>query len=143
VREEENRTERRRELMSDDHMAADLRRFILTSIESVPHMEALLLFHRKPHAEWTAAETARELFISENQTAELLDKLTDAGFLAVKVVADKRVFRYEPVSSRHRELVDRLAKLYSKELIAVTNLIHSKARTKILGFADAFKIRKE
>jgi hypothetical protein len=40
-------------------------------------------------------------------------------------------------------MVDRLAELYSKYLIPVTHLIHSKPQTRVREFADAFKLRKE
>jgi hypothetical protein len=39
-------------------------------------------------------------------------------------------------------MVDRLAHTYSRHLIQVTNLIHTKPR-RLREFADAFKIRKE
>jgi len=129
--------------MPDRRIPDDLRRFILTSIDSVPHMEALLLFHRNQKHEWSALEAAQKLFISEGQTADLLNRLTEAGFLAVAIDESRHTFRYAPVSEAHRDIVDRLAKLYSKELIAVTQLIHSKAGTKVQQFADAFRLKKE
>ncbi len=129
--------------MSDRRIPDDLRRFILTSIDSVPHMEALLLFHRNQKLEWSAAEAAQKLFIGESQTDDLLNSLTEAGFLALRTDGRRRLFRYAPVSAAHGEIVDRLAILYSKELIAVTQLIHSKAGTKIQQFADAFRLKKE
>jgi len=106
-------------------------------------MEALLLFHRSQKVEWSVSDAAQKLFIPESLTADLLNRLSEAGFLAAELEGNRSVFRYAPVSASHAEIVDRLAKLYSKELIAVTQLIHSKAGTRIQQFADAFKLKKE
>jgi len=40
-------------------------------------------------------------------------------------------------------MVDRIADVYSKYLIPVTNLIHSKPENKVQKFADAFNLRKK
>ena len=39
-------------------------------------------------------------------------------------------------------MIDRLADSYAKQLIPITNMIHSKPR-RIRQFADAFKFRKD
>jgi hypothetical protein len=39
--------------------------------------------------------------------------------------------------------VNQVAACYAKYLIPVTNLIHTKPRTRVQEFADAFKLRKE
>ena len=43
----------------------DLRRFILISIVSVPHLEALLLLRATPHQEWDGQAVSRRLYIPE------------------------------------------------------------------------------
>jgi hypothetical protein len=52
-------------------------------------------------------------------------------------------YRYHPASSALAEMVDHVATLYAKYLIPVTHLIHTKPRTRVQEFADAFKLRKE
>jgi hypothetical protein len=42
----------------------------------------------------------------------------------------------------NQAIVERLAVLYARYLIPVTNIIHSSPRT-IRAFADAFKLRKD
>ncbi len=51
------------------------------------------------------------------------------------------MYRYE-CASEARQKVDRLASVYSRHLIPVTNMIHAKPR-RIREFADAFKFRKD
>jgi hypothetical protein len=53
------------------------------------------------------------------------------------------LYRYYPNSEELRQMIDRLAETYTKNLIEVTNLIHSKTGKKAQQFADAFKWRKD
>lgn len=126
--------------MATESIPDDVKRFILLSIESVPHLETLLLFHRNPDMEWEAKDVAQRLFISEKITAKLLEKLHSAGFLAVKT-GPVPLYRYSPNSESQGQMVARLAKAHSEQLIAVTDLIYSKADTKVKQFADSFKLK--
>ena len=58
----------------------DLRRFILTSIPSVPYLEAVLLLHGDAHVLWDAPELAQRLYIPQTRASELLGQLAEAGF---------------------------------------------------------------
>jgi hypothetical protein len=51
-------------------------------------------------------------------------------------------YRYEGGSPEQREIIDRLAAIYSRHLIPVTNMIHGKPG-RIRQFAEAFKFRKD
>lgn len=58
----------------------DVRRFVLTSIPSVPFLEAALLFHRSPQTERTHIEVAHSLYLPEQKAAELLQALCEARY---------------------------------------------------------------
>jgi hypothetical protein len=117
----------------------DVRRFILTSIPSVPFVEAALLLRRQPDAALDTREVAAALYIQEAAAAELLRQLCEAGALHVE---DGR-YRYAPRDERLAAAWDRLAEAYSANLIGVTNLIHDTTRKSAQRFADAFKLRKD
>jgi hypothetical protein len=57
----------------------DIKRFILTHIASIPHLEALLLVRGEPARQWDAGETARRLFLTPRRASRLLQDLTCAG----------------------------------------------------------------
>jgi hypothetical protein len=116
----------------------DLREFIQKHIDSIAQLEALLMLRGSPGTGWDAAKVAARLYISEQETAALLARLSADGFLTV----DNGVYRYGCQRDVQQQLVDRLADLYARELIPVTNLIHAKPR-RIREFADAFKLTKE
>jgi hypothetical protein len=71
--------------MSASNIPADVRRFLLAVIESVPHLEALLLLRADPLASWSPDAMAARLYIDESSASRLLtDRL--AGVYARHVV---------------------------------------------------------
>src|SRR6185295_4065217 len=124
--------------MADKSIPADLRDFILRYIDSVAHLEALLLLRAEPGADWDLSSTARRLYTTEKQAGEILAQLCAEGLLA----GENCVYRYGSPSAETLAMIDRLADSYAKHLIPITNLIHGKPR-RIRQFADAFKFRKD
>lgn len=120
----------------------DIKRFILRSIDSVPHLEAVLLLRYDPDVEWDARMMAQRLYISEKKTGELLADLCSAGFAAVKEGMDV-LYCYQPISADLKETINQLAEIYADHLIEVTHLIHSKTGKQAQQFGDAFKWQKE
>ncbi|WP_291868603.1 hypothetical protein [Bradyrhizobium sp.] len=106
-------------------------------IDSVAQLEALLLLRANPADSWTASLIARRLYAPEDDIVRALALLCADGFLT----RDHDTYRYE-CSVEKRERVNRLAEVYSRHLILVTNLIHAKPRN-IRQFSDAFKFRMD
>jgi predicted ArsR family transcriptional regulator len=128
--------------MTREPIPEDVRRFILTSITSVPYLGAMLLLHNEPAQSWDRRSVAQRLYISEKAAAELLADLCAAGFLVV-TERETSMYRYHPRSDELRQMINQLAEAYAKNLVEVTNLIHSKTGKKAQQFADAFKWRKD
>ncbi|HEU4771280.1 MAG TPA: hypothetical protein VFS68_03895 [Candidatus Udaeobacter sp.] len=128
-------------IMAEHFIPDDVAHFVLEKIDSVAQLEALLLLRRDPEKEWSAAALAARLYISEEQTKELLEGLRAQGFVAAQ--SNSSVYRYQPVTTELHQMLDRLAEIYAKQLVPVTNLIHSKPRPRIQEFADAFRLRKD
>jgi hypothetical protein len=128
--------------MFEELIPDDIRQFILSSIDSIAQLEALLLLRAHPQEKWNIAAVARRLYITEQETLPLLSHLCEQGLVAP---SDPKAieYAYQPQSDQLTQLVDRLAELYAKHLVPVTNLIHSKPRTRIQEFADAFRLRKD
>ncbi|NNG21501.1 hypothetical protein HGB41_00585 [Massilia sp. ML15P13] len=125
----------------------DLRRFVLTSVPSVPFLEALLLLRASPDQRWTGETLAGRLYISERTAQALLDDLCRAAMAQPCGSRDahKRMhtYCYAPASEALRERIDVLADLYARHLVDITHLIHSTLDRKAQQFADAFRLRKE
>ena len=56
----------------------DIRRFILTSIPSVPYLEAMLLLRNETQRPWDGKTLAQRLYMSEKAAAQLLAELHEA-----------------------------------------------------------------
>lgn len=118
----------------------DVRRFVLTSIPSVPYLEAALLFHEAPQLERHTAEVARALYLKDSAVEELLQGLCAAGVL---VQGDGGRYRYAPADDKLALAIERLARAYAADLVGITNLIHDATQKNAQRFADAFKLRKD
>jgi hypothetical protein len=121
----------------------ELRRFVLTSVPSVPFLEALLLLRASPGQQWTAETLASRLYIKERTAQTLLDELCRAAMAKPCPAPHAHAYCYAPASDTLRERIDSLADLYARHLVDVTHLIHSTLDRKAQQFADAFRLRKE
>ena len=126
--------------MSKIAVPDEVRRFILTSVPSVPYLEALLLLRGEPAHSWNASQVARRLYIGEAQAQELLDALQQSGIAGR---AADGGFVYAPGGEELRTLLDTVALTYSQKLVGVTDLIHSRLDKRAQQFADAFRWRKD
>ena len=119
-----------------------VREFIAENIDSIAELEALLLFRRESDAGWSTASLAERLYASTEQTEEAIAKLCSLGLVDV-LETDPLTYHYQPSSTELDGMVSDIAETYSKYLVPVTNLIHSKPHSRIQQFADAFKLRKK
>jgi hypothetical protein len=125
-------------LMSADEIPDDLRDFVFAHIESIAHLEALLLLRNNPEQDWTAERAAQRLYIPIDKAATALGSLAESGFL----VSGEQGYRFSCQTSDLEEMVSRLAQTYREKLIPVTNMIHSKPN-RIREFANAFRLRRD
>ncbi|WP_312519712.1 hypothetical protein [Massilia sp.] len=133
--------------MTHPPIPEDVRRFILTSVPSVPFLEALLLLRADPARQWDGAMLAGRLYIGERVAADLLQALCTAGMARrcepqADPTASQPPCCYAPGEAL-RERIDRLAEVYARQLVDVTHLIHSSLDRKAQQFADAFRLRKD
>jgi len=123
--------------MSDESLREEVKELVRRHIHSVAHLEALLFFHKRPDERSTAKMLASYLYAGEVEMTEALASLCKDGFLKV----EEGSYTYGP----RPELgtgVAMLASAYSRHLIPITRIIHSKPR-RIEAFSDAFRIRRE
>jgi hypothetical protein len=128
--------------MAGSFIPEDIAQFIIDNIESVAQLEALLLLRSNPEKGWSVRDLAARLYISDEQTAGVLLVL-NAQNIVIPVEKEISLYRYQPRSAELKSMLDRLADIYAKHLVPVTNLIHSKPKSRIQEFADAFRLRKD
>lgn len=119
----------------------DVDRFILEEIDSVPHLEALLLLRRRhPHA-CTVEEMAKELFIPIMRAEGVLYDLSSRGLILGEQTEGGR-FCYKDDSPELAQLIDAVDTTYRRELVRVSKMIHNNASSPMRAFARAFDLRK-
>jgi len=125
--------------MPEDNQAnRQVDQFILDEIDSVPHLEALLLFwKRRPHG-WSVEEMAHSLYISVETTHTILQDLRQRGMVTV----EEERYSFDP-NFRQGSLMEELDRTYKRELVRISRMIHSKASPAVREFARAFKFTKD
>ena len=123
--------------MSEEIPAA-VQRLIAERLDSIPELEAVLLFREDSARAWTAEEAGRRLYVSTPVAAHILSTLGQRGFL----VERDDLYRYAPESDELAAAVDQLSVAYRRRLVDVTHMVHSKPSRNVREFADAFRFRR-
>lgn len=124
--------------MTEDTIPLEVREFLLTCVDSVAQLEALLLLRESPQRKWDIPGLASRLYISEAEARAILSSLVACELAD----SDGSTFSYQPQEASRQRLVENVAVTYARCLVPVTRLIHDKALG-IRKFADAFKFRKD
>lgn len=122
-----------------DHI---VERFILDEIDSVPHLEALLLMWRSAPRRFLASQLAEQLYIPTHQASAIAEELHRRGLIA-RDTGSGSAFFYDMRDEQRNRLLEAVDGMYRRELIRISGIIHSKASAGIRAFADAFRFRKE
>ena len=128
--------------MANFPVPADVREYIADNIDSVAELEALVLIRQDPQVEWSVSALAERLYIGLEQAGEVALKLCSLGVTSENG-RDPVTYQYRPARPGLDALVGEVVEAYSKYLIPVTNLIHSKPQSRVQQFAEAFKLRKQ
>jgi DNA-binding MarR family transcriptional regulator len=120
----------------------DVYEFILENIDSVPHLEALILLWNSRPVGWTCEELASRLYVPMEDVVRLLRDLVRMQLVAESKTAPPK-YSYLPKSEEQNELLTSLDSAYRKDLVRISTLIHSKTSSSIREFARAFRLRQE
>jgi hypothetical protein len=128
--------------MSNAASRLQVDRFILAQIDSVPHLEALLLlFNSRPKA-WSTEEMARSLYVRNEVASKILDSLLQRK-LIVASHEKPDVFFYSVDDDARNTMLHDVDAIYRKEVVRISSLIHSKASAGVRDFARAFRLKKD
>jgi hypothetical protein len=120
-------------------LPADVHRFLHDYIESVEHLEVLLLLSRTPERGWNAAEVAEKLYSHPSSIKLRLARLLGQGLVRE---IEEGCYRYSPTTGDLHTTVLRVADCYHERRVAVITLIASKPLDNVRAFSDAFRIRR-
>ena len=109
-------------------------------IDSVPHLEALLLIWRDRGQASSATKLAKQLWVTPDVAKKILQDLARDSFLDVESKTGEYIYRTDPETDR---LISLTNETYQRELIRVSTMIHSKPSAAVREFARAFRLKKE
>ncbi|MEO8657363.1 MAG: hypothetical protein ABI693_02790 [Bryobacteraceae bacterium] len=124
----------------DSPKRADIDRFIQDRVESVPHLEALLLLWRERPKNWSADTLTERLWVGPEAARAILRDLARENLIIA--VADLEEYRYESDPEKDR-LLSALSEFYRQDLVGISTMIHLKSSPAVREFARAFRLKKE
>jgi hypothetical protein len=124
-------------VMAEENREAD--QFINEEIESIPHLEALLLLWNSRPKEWSLKEMANALYVSECAQSTL-QNLRQRALTASNSVRNR--YSYDPGFTGDR-LMEEVDRVYRHDLIRISTMIHSKAPAAVREFVRAFKFKQD
>jgi hypothetical protein len=116
--------------------------FIDQQIDSVPHLEALILLWNSRPVGWTAEELSSRLYLPPERAAEVRRDLQRLE-IAQEIPGTPPKYSYFPRSNEQDELLHQIDVAYRRDLVRISTMIHEKASSPIREFARAFRIRKD
>lgn len=115
--------------------------FIREKIDTVSHLETLLLLWKTRPGVWTAENVAKRIYVSPEAAQRLLRELADSGMIASAPGAQD-AYLCDPAAGLS-ELIGQVDAFYRQNLVAVSRMIHAKPPAAVRQFADAFRLTKK
>ncbi|GAC1426964.1 MAG: hypothetical protein NVSMB62_24640 [Acidobacteriaceae bacterium] len=116
--------------------------YIERNIDSVPHLEALVLLWNSRPVGWTCEEMASRLYLRTVEVAALLGDLVRLRAIAELPGAPLR-YAYLSRSKDQDDLMWLIDAAYRRDLVRISTMIHSKASSPVREFARAFRMKKD
>jgi hypothetical protein len=118
----------------------DVAQLIWQHINSIEHLEVLLLLFRNPQKAWTADDVSKELYTTPESAARWLSELHSSRLVVLDDTIN-RCYRFD--AGVNDVAVSNLAAAYKERRVRIINMIISKPLDQIRSFADAFKFKKK
>jgi hypothetical protein len=116
--------------------------FIQENIDSVPHLEALVLLWNSRPVGWTCEELASRLYIPDEKVIELLRDLVRLQLISESTTVPSK-YSYFPRSEDQNEMMHQVDAAYRRDLVRISTMIHSKSSSPVREFARAFRFKKD
>lgn len=126
------------EMTQEDLERQQVDRFVIEEIDSVPHLEALLLLWNSRPKRWLPEEMVKALYLTTEYTQSVLQELVNRKLAS----SEAGRYAYEPDPERDK-VIEALDRVYRREIIRISNMIHSKASPAVRAFARAFRLKKD
>ena len=126
--------------MASGAIPSEVEQFLLAAIDTVPHLEALLLIFQNPTTVWSVEALAARIYVGNPQAAAVLEDLTRRQ-LITRLEQSSPQYQFIARSPEQTELLNKVAQAYRAQLVQVARFIHSKPSASVRDFARAFRLK--
>jgi predicted ArsR family transcriptional regulator len=123
--------------MSDDGIPEDVKQAVASLVDSLDHLQVLLLLYRGRERGFSAADVAMAVGIQEAGARRELEKMRARSLATL----EGALYRYAAEPALDPE-VSRIAAAYGTHRIGLINHVASRAIQRIRALADAFRLGK-
>jgi hypothetical protein len=116
--------------------------FIDRYIDTVPHLETLLLLWEDPSRRWTQEEVAQRIYVGIDAAGSILSNLSKRRLATIET-QHPPLFRYNPDWEGTSSVMPEVAGAYRRRLVQIATLIHTRGSASVREFARAFEIKKD
>jgi predicted transcriptional regulator len=127
--------------MSEEWIRKAVDQFVLNEIDSVSHLEALLMLWNNRPKPWTVEQMAKALYVASPAAQGILQDLARRGLIVAGPDSDH--YNYESQSEDRDALMASVDYVYRRELVRISQMIHGKGPSSVREFARAFRFTKE
>ncbi|MBS1804610.1 MAG: hypothetical protein JST28_14685 [Acidobacteria bacterium] len=128
--------------MPEPGSQVDVYEYIFENIDSVPHLEAVVLLWNSRPVGWTAEELASRIYVPAERASEIIQDLVRQQ-LAQQTSNSPARFSYLPRDEEQNEWMYRVDTAYRREIVRISSMLHSKASPSVREFARAFRFKKD
>lgn len=125
--------------MPASRLPIDVKNFLNDVIDSVTHLEVLLILFSHPDKSFTADAISKELRTNERSAEVQLLHLSEKGLLS----KNEKNYQYKPNTEELHEKVKLTYDLYKERPVSVIAGIFEKPQDKLRNFSDAFRLKKD
>lgn len=116
--------------------------FIFENIDSVPHLEALVLLWNSRPVGWTLDDLASRLYVPAQKVEAIVNDFLRLGLVARTEDSPTR-YRYMARAEDQDTIMSQIDAVYRRDLVRISTMIHSKTSSAVREFAKAFRFKKE
>lgn len=128
--------------MDEHEIRRQVDQFILDEIDTVSHLEALLLLWSGKSKQWSVEDMAKAIYVKPAFAERVLRDLAQRGMAVANSGSPDR-YSYNSGSEEKSNLVQALDTIYRREIVRISTMIHSKGSPSMREFAKAFRFTKD
>lgn len=112
----------------------------MDTIDSVAHLEVLLMLLNNRDRSFTPEQVCKELRSNLHSAENQLKQLSQRGLFAMK---EDKHYQYSPATAEVDKKISRLKSLYEEMPVAIVTCIYEKPQDRLKDLSDAFKLKKD